>query len=209
MPVKCFLVQAHPIFRVAIKGSISSDTIPCKHPGSYHFADKTFFQGTEEECNAKHLQKDTTDLIGQKFVGACRNCANQIQVDIHSVSVGPLWVRADNPDDIRDHIDDFGPGAMYFADYWVSENGLYLCDWDNQTTPPLHVICPGGQHWNIDSRAGNCTMNEDRQHRCWVKSGEVPNITAGKEGNTCGAGAGSIKTHNYHGHLINGEFTDC
>lgn len=100
-------------------------------------------------------------------------------------------------------------GAMYFADWYEVEGSnpkRYHFDWDNQFTPPLIVKTPGG-FWNIDSRASNCTMKEDRQHRCWIKHGTAPAITVDKTGLTCAAGAGSIQCGDYHGFLRNGELT--
>lgn len=80
--------------------------------------------------------------------------------------------------------------------------------WDNLEGDELHVICPNGMEWNIDSRAINCTMKNDRTHRCWVRTGIPPNITVGKKGGpTCSAGAGSILIGDYHGFLRNGNFT--
>ena len=87
------------------------------------------------------------------------------------------------------------PGCMYWND-----NGYY-------DTPHLQVICPNGQGWDIDSRASNCTLPNDNEHKCWIRHGEPPNITVDKNGKTCSAGAGSIQAGNYHGFLINGEFT--
>jgi hypothetical protein len=73
--------------------------------------------------------------------------------------------------------------------------------------PHLHVICPGFGQWNIDSRASNCTMPYDYEHRCWIRHGEPPVITVDKNGLTCEAGAGSIQCGKYHGFLRDGEFT--
>ena len=95
------------------------------------------------------------------------------------------------------------PGAMYYED-WMPRN-FY---WDNFEGPGhLIVILPNGIDWNIDSRASNCTLPKDRMHRCWIRTGEPPNVTAGKTGHTCAAGAGSILAGNYHGFLRNGELT--
>lgn len=102
------------------------------------------------------------------------------------------------------------PGAMWYATWYKVEGSnpaQYWFSWDNQNTPPLIVQTPGGA-WNIDSRASNCTMKEDRLHRCWVRHGEPPNITVDKNGLTCAVGAGSIQCGNYHGFLRNGELTD-
>jgi hypothetical protein len=69
-------------------------------------------------------------------------------------------------------------------------------------------MTPGGE-WIIDSRASNCTMPEDTEHRCWVRHGEAPDFHVDKNGKTCNAGAGSIKCGSYHGFLQNGFLTDC
>ena len=93
-------------------------------------------------------------------------------------------------------------GCMYWAD-WYPEN----MNWDNHKGAHLIVVLPNGDHWNIDSRASNCTMKEDRTHRCWCRHGEPPSITVDKKGHTCRAGAGSIMSGNYHGFLRNGILT--
>lgn len=99
------------------------------------------------------------------------------------------------------------PGDMW----WEPGHFKHPFHWDNETDPRGHlmVICPNGIQWDIDSRARNCTMKEDRTHRCWVRQGEPPNITVGKGGFTCSAGAGSIQAGDYHGFLRNGEFVSC
>lgn len=103
------------------------------------------------------------------------------------------------------------PGCLYWVDD-LPENYF----WDNHHGPHLHAIVPSGAHWNIDSRASNCDKKEDKNHRCWVRTGTIPNITVGKGGNTCGAGAGSIWANKdagppleWHGFLQNGEWIKC
>ena len=110
------------------------------------------------------------------------------------------WV---NPEtgERKDHPHQFGPGAMWFA-VWQNKNW----DWNNETEPHLLVETPSGC-WDIDSRCGNCTMPDDKTHRCWIRHGTPPNITVDKNGLTCQAGAGSIQTKGYHGFLQNGYFT--
>ena len=100
-----------------------------------------------------------------------------------------------------------GPGDMYWAD-WFDRGKEGGCSFhENCDGRHLHVICPDGSQWDIDGRASNCTMKEDRVHRCWIRTGEPPNVTVGKSGNTCAAGAGSIAVDGYHGFLRNGSFT--
>lgn len=106
------------------------------------------------------------------------------------------------------------PGAMFWtqwqdgaADRHESGSHLFV------SGPQLQVILPNGTPWNIDSRASNCTLKDDFEHRCWVRHGEPPLLTVDKNGPTCSAGAGSIMSSgwnggpDYHGFLTNGEFT--
>src|SRR5262245_5695356 len=37
----------------------------------------------------------------------------------------------------------------------------------------VYCVCPGLHHWCIDGRASNCTLPNDREHRCWVRHGTV------------------------------------
>lgn len=72
----------------------------------------------------------------------------------------------------------------------------------------LHLVLPNGIHWDIDSRASNCTLPEDNEHKCWVRHGEPPEITVDKKGLTCSAGAGSIQAGDFHGYLIRGYIVE-
>lgn len=104
-------------------------------------------------------------------------------------------------------VPEFGAGAMWRATWLVDEDGQHRCwYWENCTSAHLIVMTPGGS-WDTDSRASNCTMPNDKTHRCWVKHGAPPNLTIDKNGVTCQAGAGSILSGNYHGCLSNGELT--
>lgn len=91
-------------------------------------------------------------------------------------------------------------GSMWWAE-WLPKH-FY---WDNKEDDHLMVMLPDKTQWNVDSRANNCTMPDDRTHRCWVRTGEPPMVTAGKSGHTCAAGAGSIASPGWHGFLTNGE----
>lgn len=115
------------------------------------------------------------------------------------------------------------PGAMWDADWWhgtdkAGPDGLCLI-----------VKLPNNSDWAIDGRCYNCDspcktcgiqyqhhpfwagpdggvcMYEDvRPHKCWVRHGVPPLITVDKNGVTCGAGAGSIQSGDWHGFLTNG-----
>lgn len=112
----------------------------------------------------------------------------------------------------------FPVGAMWDAD-WLSDVAAY-------TGPDgisLHVRTPGGD-WCVDSQASNCDKPQDqpvpdkpgwkkfvRTHYCWVRHGDprTGNVHVDKNGNTCGAGAGSIIVGNFHGFLHNSYLAPC
>jgi hypothetical protein len=115
------------------------------------------------------------------------------------------------------------PGCMFWADWehWEdllssrTRDGKTIhykvptsCPhgWSNCDGRHLHVITPDGHEWDVDGRASNCTLLEDQEHRCWIREGDPPNVTAGKSGRTCSAGAGSIQTPKWHGFMRGGRF---
>ena len=123
----------------------------------------------------------------------CEHCGKEIVNGIKQIHQKRLY---DTPSG------DLEPGCLYW-NTWYPKNFF----WDNHDGPHLMAVLPNNNHWNIDSRASNCTMPDDKIHRCWVRHGEVPNITVDKNGNTCQAGGGSIEVRDYHGFLQNGNFT--
>lgn len=95
------------------------------------------------------------------------------------------------------------PGDLFFEPCNLHSPCFH---WDNCDGMHLHAILPTGEEWDIDSRANNCALKDERTHRCWVREGVPPDVTAGKGGHTCAAGAGSIQTARYHGFLRGGAF---
>ena len=96
-------------------------------------------------------------------------------------------------------------GAMWFADFYdqIYRPQLEHC---------LVVKLPCGTEWCVDGQANNCTIADDHRqerHHCWVITGTLPDITVGKGGPTCAAGAGSIATGAYHGFLRAGYLEEC
>lgn len=93
-------------------------------------------------------------------------------------------------------------GAMWIAK-WLPE---WSRGFDGRG---LIVRLPDGHDWRVDGEATNCTRKGDREHRCWLRDGEPPFVTAGKHPHelTCSAGAGSIASPGYHGFLRDGVLT--
>ena len=64
----------------------------------------------------------------------------------------------------------------------------YWEDWSHKR-PPICVVCPNGELWQIDRKSSNGTG--------WIVTGELPNITCSP----------SILVEGYHGFLRDGQFT--
>lgn len=100
------------------------------------------------------------------------------------------------------------PGAMWYASESYSE-GVGNPGPDGRH---LYVMTPGGM-WGIDGSAANCTRpTERKQHHCWVRHGEPPNVTIDKNGETCGCGCSigvPYPDMKYHGFLRNGYLEEC
>ncbi len=99
------------------------------------------------------------------------------------------------------------PGDIFETDWHEAGHCPY---WSNCSGIHIQAILPNGDHWDLDSRASNCTMRDDRTHRCWIRTGSLKDGTlhVDKNGTTCAAGAGSIAVEGYHGFLHAGSFTD-
>jgi hypothetical protein len=99
------------------------------------------------------------------------------------------------------------PGDMYFAP-WIHNEGVCTA-WNNCNDPRGHLMLmlPNGFIWDTDTRSENCALPHDHNHRCWVKTGTLENLSIVHTGETCQVGAGSIAIEGYHGHLIDGYLT--
>ena len=64
--------------------------------------------------------------------------------------------------------------------------------------------------WHVDDRASNCTLPDDRVHKCWCRHGPLECLTIDKSCQTCSAGAGSIIAGGgWHGFLRDGKLVGC
>jgi hypothetical protein len=102
------------------------------------------------------------------------------------------------------------PGCMYWNTHMPHDGQTCsFYKWTNCDGRHLMVVLPNGISWDVDSRASNCDKQDDTTHRCWVRKGnpETEPVTAGKDGPTCTAGAGSIASGDYHGYLQAGILT--
>lgn len=198
-PVKCFLItptdQAERFLRRYASGSKCD-----KCEGGYHQARNPIGRSpvvnselAEDGVNRYESRPDADEYAGDPrwpLTAACGYVFSQ--EDEWQVFCERIYVR-DTGEEYTLHKP--VPGMMWDA-WWMH--------WKGPDGKSLIVITPDGWQWNIDGPASNCDMKDDREHRCWVRHGEAPNIHVDKNGRTCGAGAGSIQTPKWHGFLTNG-----
>lgn len=99
--------------------------------------------------------------------------------------------------------DGMPPGACWVLNHGAGEHPAWAVGADGLA---IAVILPTRHSWYIDSRASNCTMPDDKVHKCWIRHGTVgERLTVDKRGLTCKAGAGSIQVPGYHGFLEDGR----
>lgn len=171
----------------------------CNGTRSYHNAQKHLFDKMHSLMlgDKEHFGGEPEDYTPDQWPTVCESCGMIVPPDATKQVFNTRLY--DTPSGKPE------PGNLYYA-HWLPPK-MY---WDNKEDFHLVAVCPDGDEWNIDSRASNCTMKDDRTHRCWVRHGdpETGQVHVDKNGYTCSAGAGSIQTHRgYHGFLHNGIFS--
>lgn len=216
--IRCFWLEPTERVRQKLRryhscGEPGSADFPCPHPGNwgYHNAEvgvedapviwhehggtNYVGNGTDPASNARYADDPrwpTRCACGYEFTP---EDARQLFTDL-------IYRRPDTGEEMT--IREAPAGAMWFAP-WADHFH------QPQLAHTLAVKLPDGTEWQVDSQATNCPVKDDRRqekHHCWVIEGTPPDITAGKAGPTCNAGAGSIQSHGYHGFLRNGWLED-
>lgn len=209
MPIKTFLIVRTNNAHVSLRRYATVDG-GCVPGHSYH--NESTIIGTcdvwkEERKDGfrdwvyAHNAPESVDHADPRWPTKCEYCDYLFQDnDPWQITTDDIYRRTDN--DTALSLRDAPEGAMYDAEWLPEAFGV------GEDGRRLHVVCPGGFTWHIDGRASNCTLPDDKVHKCWVRHGVVPNITVDKDGVTCSAGGGSIIAGKYHGFLRNGEFTE-
>lgn len=230
MPTRCFLLLPTDHARVQLRRYVYSSVAKCPQSGlGYHNAHSRSLcnvpmHDSEPDADGhRHwVYEDVPDIPHDdpRWPSHCRCGYAFTEADEWQVWVEPVYRRQDTMRSTT--LRDAPPGAMWFAD-WMSDF------WKGTDGRCVVVKLPNGNDWVIDAIAHNCDapcldcgkplsahmqskptipcrkMNP-KPHNCWVRHGEPPNLTVDKKGVTCGAGAGSIQSGNYHGFLIDGVF---
>lgn len=171
----------------------------CPGPMGYHDS-MTLLDVVEGNAATRdHLVDDVIPRDHPLWPKACQCGYAFADGDEWQVFTESLWCRTDTGQVMT--LREAPPGAMWWA------------DWNTWDVGPdgrcLMVRCPDGHDWTVDAEASNCTRKGDRSHKCWCRHGEPPLVTVDKNGDTCGAGAGSILTPKWHGFLRGGVLVPC
>jgi len=166
---------------------------PCPIYGDYHEAESEPIERVEgeEPYGWPHAPKNCA-------------CGYLFTSDDYSGRGSPRYKRSDTGEVI------FGKlpfGALLIASRQLDNHQSYPRRYGIDGLAIAVVMYDGGW-WYPESRASNCTMNNDDTHRCWVRHGTFGEMLhVDKNGHTCQAGAGSIVWRDWHGYLHNGELT--
>ncbi len=156
--------------------------------------------GTSEVPNDQELGGNTENFNGDpRWPTACDQCGALVPVHAHRTLLRRMRYDTMSGDP--------EPCDLFYMPYGCARHeGKCMYGWDNCDGQHLIAVLPNGRHWDIDSRASNCTLPNDRLHRCWRRHGTPPMVHVDKDGLTCAAGAGSIAVEDYHGFLHYGRF---
>ncbi len=216
MGIKCFMLT--PVAKIRVWARrYSNNALDCcpRHLGQYSYHNNMNLIGDFDYPLPQNKYEEWTDFVealrppagDPRWPAACL-CGQAFEDNQTSrggqMFTHRIFVRSDNGE--LTTLQEAPAGALWYAT-WMKhdEDDLYGWDWNNQIGSSLICKLPNDYEWNIDSRASNCTMKEERTHRCWCRHGEPPNIHVDKQGHTCAAGAGSILSGCWHGFLHNGE----
>lgn len=223
-PIKCFFLEPTGVEKMGLRRYGSDSDCMTKCPTGWHDATTDIGRCSVEE--APQLQRVYADerRDDPRWPKTCEKCGYEFKpTDAYQLFTQQVYRRVDTGEELT--LREAPAGAMYYADWMIDR----WDGWDKSKSLPwgpgpdghfLVVKCPpAGREWNVDSRASNCDLKEDNEHKCWVRHGSIavpnPDITVDKNGLTCNAGAGSIIINNssggmvWHGHLKNGYLVEC
>ena len=199
--IKCFVLEPTKEVWASLRRYRSSAEKEC--PGKYGYHNAHFNLGEFNEDKYRdedlHTAFPKTD---ERWPKKCEYCDYQFEdKDQWQIFRDHIWIRQDTGEKVS--LRNAPAGALYRAtwyepNYAVGKDGQSWC-----------CVLPGGHVWTIDGRASNCTLPNDKEHRCWVRHGVAPDFHIDKNGHTCAAGAGSILAGGYHGFLHNGHLVQC
>ncbi len=212
--VQCFLLERTDLVRQVLRRYRSRQGSPaCTTPGGHGYHNAEAHIGDQPQHLCPGWTKKDGAVHGDVYPHGDPDwpkrcgCGYIFQPDDEwQYNPFRLFRRADRPEDVSAFttLRDSPPGAIWRAT-WM-EDRKDFCGSDGRS---YMVRLPNGRDWMIDARANNCTLPNDRMHKCWCRHGDAPKFTVDKDGHTCAAGAGSIQAGDYHGFLVDGQLREC
>lgn len=197
--IRCFFLEPVPggAHKRYLRRYIGKST--CSGPMGFHDAKVEIERGERRPVDTvdprDELRRDP------RWPKACA-CGYEFQPgDAWQLFTQQLYRRTDTGEEMT--LREAPAGAIWDAT-WYHDSPAY-CGPDGRS---IVVKTPGGE-WLVDSRARNCDLPTDTDHKCWIRHGEPPDLTVDKNGKTCGAGAGSIQCGSYHAFLRAGYLEAC
>lgn len=203
MTLRTFWLEKTDMERASLRRFVmSSRGEKCSGPMGYHHAEVLLGERKISAEAISTLSADEARALHPDWPTSCSCGYEFADEDEWQIFRAELYRRTDTGELMT--LRDAPPGATHDAE-WLHGKRLH-CGPDGRA---IHAKCPDGRWWNIDGRASNCTMPDDKEHKCWIRHGtpELCDLTVDKAGFTCAAGAGSIDTGTYHGFLRAGTFT--
>lgn len=193
----------------------------CLGTGTYGYHNAQLHVADVMDPTARNVGGDPEDYVDSCWPVKCDHCDAAVPLDGVANGISDHVPRRQvfnqtlyaTPD--RSWIGYPQPGDLYYATWSHWGDPSRCLYWSNCAEPHLICILPNGKTWDLMSRASNCTMPDDKQHRCWVRHGDPSKgelVTVDKNSSvrsTCAAGAGSIVSGDYHGFLHNGKLLSC
>ena len=205
---KCFVIEPTGEVEVWLRRYSHRTNEVCPIRGFYHDAHTVIIKSIPAESTAKDYEGNT-NTIGDFFDHGdprwpthCQCGYEMKPYDEWQYFPQTLYRRLDDPSVRPFLLRDAPVGALWRSEHMEEYERYRGVDGQSWT-----VRTYGGD-WLIDGPANNCTMKDDRVHKCWCRHGTAPEFHVDKNGVTCQAGAGSIVCGDYHGFLHNGWLTE-
>lgn len=212
MPVKCFFLEptekvARFLRRYTSSHSNQNEQYKCSVNG-YHDTWTPIENGVEGDGITIDNYK-----VDQRWPKTCLHCGYEFtneERDNWQLFSDRIYRRIDNGEEMT--LRKAPDGAMWYADWMI--HGRALDHPDRTYIGPdghcLVVRVVGGHDWMVDAQASNCTLPDDKVHKCWCRSGDPMTgvVTVNKSCASCSAGAGSIQTSTWHGFLRDGMLVE-
>jgi hypothetical protein len=202
MNYKCFLLEHTDQVRVSLRRyTTKGGECPDVNNHGYHNAAVVIGVETESEATKSITSNGPVPHDDHRWPTRC-TCGFAFSDEVeYCYFPQALWKRADTGELIT--LSKAPIGAVWDA-YW-NHDRPQQCGLDGKC---MYARTPGGD-WHIDGRCSNCTLPDDKVHRCWVRHGSDGDMHVDKNGVTCQAGGGSILQKNYHGFLNHGYLNEC